>query len=401
MKRALDIGIFGFQPCVAAIDHARIVTEPDCDFVEAHPVAGQQAREGVAHGMDRYPGRALRFAVFFEGPGEIVAVAILAVLDLRLEHVGLAKTVCAQETLKLSCHRDGAFLAIFEIHRGGATQMNETGSQIEPERAGFDDLLLAKSGVKSAVENEAEVFASCSGDQVIALIFAAEISEGDAGVFIGCLVDSDARISSNGVGHVHAPLEKGSEDREVTVRGRGGMLMKVHFVERLQVVGSHVGGRELVGPTSERFQDESAAVSARDGEVVLSAFVSEERVNLCFEGVCGSKRGSNSDLGCPGDRLGIIAGFQADVVDFPAPRELQPIDFASPINAAAGSIPFHGGDCNLRTVTFVNLIFRNIAGILRNEERAGDETRTRDVLLGKVVAYRGNCNLSRCNGGAL
>lgn len=115
---ALNIRIIRQQVGVAPIDNARIVAKPATDLVQTDASRDEQTGKGAPESMRRNPRKPTRSNMVHEWPGEIIAVSVSAVFYFRPEHKRIAQAVVRQKTPKFLCQRDGAFLPVFEIHRG-------------------------------------------------------------------------------------------------------------------------------------------------------------------------------------------------------------------------------------------------------------------------------------------
>jgi len=182
MMSALNIRIVRPQTRVSLFGYPWIVAKPYRDLVKTHAVAGEQTGESMAHQVRRELGLAdhlqfLVFRVFEERPREIVAVTVCAVFHFRPEHVRLAQSVAFQKSLEPSRKRDGAFLAVLELDCRSPAQVQQARGQIEPPGPRLNDLVLAQTGVKSAVEHKRQVFACAPFNESIALRFRAEVFE--------------------------------------------------------------------------------------------------------------------------------------------------------------------------------------------------------------------------------
>lgn len=390
MKRALNIWILWLQPGVAPIDHARIVAEPHADFVETDARAGEQAGERVAHCVRRDPGQSLCLAVLFEWPDKIVAVPIFAVLHFRSKHERFAQSVAFQKSVKCACHRDGSFFPILELHRWRSAQMNQSGVKIEPERARFDNLAFAQSGVKSAVLNKFQIVAFDRFYQAVAFLFGAEISHRDSPIFILGLIQSVAWILPTNARDMNTPVEKRAQNRGVGVRGRCRVLFQMMVVKRLDARGGHVRSRNRLHVAGKRSQDEAATLGARSRELVLAPLVGEECSDLGLERDGRIEAWSDAHFTSSFNCLAEIGCFEADKMPDSATLKVQPINRAASVDAA--SFGMSHARLSRSPVTLGKKILWHIAAILRNPTGAGDETRTRDVLLGKKALCRGNCH---------
>lgn len=399
MMRPLNIRIPRLQPRVAAIDYAGIVAQPHADFVKAHAVAGEQTGHGVTHGVRRYPPQFLLCYVLVEWPAEIVTVAIFAVLYLRMQHEWLSESVPFEESEKFSRERNCALFAIFELHRGSPSQMEKAVLEIKPERARLDNFLLSQSGVESAVQDKLQIFILRGANQFVALLFRAEIAQSNSFVFVFGLVDTVAWVSPADASDTDRPREKRAQDRRVSIGRRGRVRGLCRIVKSLHVCRRDVERRNLVNLAGERAQDETAAVRARNGELVLAAFIGEEGCYFRLEGTACVEIRIRPHLACARHSLGVVTGFQADKVSFAGALEIQPVDRTPEIDAFRGRI-LHSTECDI-AVTSVNPECLHIPGISPPVELAGDETRTRDVLLGKVVVCRGDCHAGNVTEGQL
>jgi hypothetical protein len=387
--RTLNIGVFRLQAGVASIHYARIVPEPYRDFEQADPVTSKQTCERVPHRVGRDPSQSLLFGVLFEVAGEIVAITIGSVFDFGMEHKRFAQFVTSQEVLKLGGERDGALLAVFEIHSRRFPQMEQTRVQIEPERASLDNLVFPQTGVEAAVLNEFQIIALCGSDELVALLFCAEISEPFAHVF--SQIQSIARVAASDSGGMDAPVEKRAQNHGVRVSRGSRVLVCFGVVERLCERGRDVCGGYDADIPAKCPQDESATVRAGGREFVFAPLVGKKSFNFGFERGSRVEDRGRAHFDGSGNRFGVVVGFETDEMPLPGSLEIQPINRPAQIDSTSCRVGRHA-ECNVRTVTFVKSGLPQYAAISPELEKAGDETRTRDVLLGKKAFRGGNCH---------
>jgi hypothetical protein len=185
MKRPLNIRIVRGQTSVCLLYYARIVAQPDRDFVETDAAADQQAGEGVPHQVWREPRlpdpfQSERFGVFQERPREIVSVSVPAMFHVRSKHVRFSQSVASQKTLKLLRERDCPFLAILEFNRRRCSQVQQTGAQIKPPWSRLNDLVLSQASMEAAEQDKAEIFALALFDKSITFCFRTEVLKSPA-----------------------------------------------------------------------------------------------------------------------------------------------------------------------------------------------------------------------------
>jgi hypothetical protein len=336
--------------------------------------------------------------VLIEKAGEIVSVPARAVFDLWMKHERFAQSVVSQEILKLGGEWNGPLLAVFEIHSRRFPQMEQSSFQIEPERAGLDDFVLPQTGMEAAILNEFQIVAFRRSDELVALLFGAEISESRPEV--ARQIQTIAGIAATDSGDMNAPVEKRAENHRIRV-GRGSrMLARFGIVERLYARQRDVRGGNGADMAGERFQDESAPVRAGSREFVLAPFVSEKGINLSLERTAGIKGRSRPHFDRASNGLGEVGSFQADKMTFAGSLKIQPVNRAAQIDTARSRVGRHAG-CNTRTVTLVNSGLWIYPGNMPVVEEAGDGYRTHDILLGKKAVCRANCHAQNVTGGQI
>ena len=368
MKRPLNIRIVRGQTSVCLLYYARIVAQPDRDFVETDAAADQQAGEGVPHQMWREfslsnPFQPERLGVFNKRPREIVSVSVPAVFHFRPEHVRFPQSVAAQKTLKLLREWDCPFLAILEFNRRRRAQVQQTGAQIKPPWSRLNDLVLSQASMEAAEQDKTEIFALALFDKSITFCFRTEVLESSSSEIRNDKIDVVTRVTPADVGDVHSPSKKRVEDHVITVRSLDAAIISFLVVERLNLFCSDEAGRHLY-PVGERAENVETAVRAGGCELVLPPLVSKKPLDFLEERSARAKVRSNPNLPCAFNCLRVIVCLQADELAHAVLLEIQPVNVATPVDPNAISRSRHAADCNTSTVTPCKRIIRNIPVIL-------------------------------------
>ena len=154
------------------------IADPARHLVDAHTRLDQQAGKGLAHHVRPHPRQSLRPHVFHERALKIVAVAPLALADVRLEGEGsrlAANQVPPQELAKFPGQRHGAVVAVLDPERIRVLDVAVAAvRQVEPVRAGFHDFTAAHPAEESAVEHEAQIVVRGRRQQPVAFFPGAE-----------------------------------------------------------------------------------------------------------------------------------------------------------------------------------------------------------------------------------
>lgn len=331
------------------LHHSHIVTHPDRHFENVHAARGANAGEGVPHGVGSYPFNALTFHVFAKRAAEIVTVTILAVLCLGMQHVGATQSVLAQESGEGRCEGQCALFSILEAHGWSFAQVQQACIQVEPFGNSLDNLATSQPGMKTAVENEAQIFAWTFVNQFLGQLWIAKvlpcfpIYPGDP--------DPGYWITPDNL-FVHTPAKKASDRNEIaksTGRGEAGMTISV---ESLYVRTGNIGGSNLrIEPREEQVERVGLIPRGGAAENIHVPLVRDESLNQSRDLFSGIELREFLDFLSPLDCLRIIGGFEADKCSDFLMLAGKPVDVASYIYTASG---FHSGDCRTFTVTLSN-----------------------------------------------
>jgi hypothetical protein len=388
MKSPLNIRVLGLQPGIASVNNARIITEPHADFIEADAITGQQTGKCVAHRVRCHPIQPLCFAMFMEWPSKIVSVTVPAVFDVGPKHKRFTQAIGGKESSEVIRQGNSALLPVLEVDGGRFAQVQQPGSQIEPEWARLDDFVFAKPSVEATVQSEAEIIPRAGSNQDVTLFLGTKITHPSPHFFRD--VKPLTGIAPTNTGDINAPVEKRANNRGVAVRGLGRKLHQFGIVKRLDVSRRHLSRGNLSNIAGKCSQDEPASMRARRCEFIFAPFVGKKRFNFDQHGISEIKFRRAPHFSRAFRGLCEIIGFKADELTSPFGLEIQPVNRTTEVNAARFRVSHTGlsrFDCHTCKPNSAAYSGNIPAGI-----GAGDETRTRDVLLGKIVASRVNCH---------
>ena len=239
--------------------------------------------------------------------------------------------------------------------------MKQSIVQIEPERARFDDLVLAQAGVKPAVEDKEQILTRAILDQHIALRLGAEIPHSSLRI-VSCHLEPVTRVVPDHASGIDAPIKERAQDHGVAVGGGRAMFGQVKIVKVLHVPRRDMNGRQLSDVPRERFQDEPATVRAGSRELPIPAFVRDKSLNLGVKRLGRNKRRMHANLRRAFPRFFELRGLKADKLADTVSLEVQPVNRTPKINASRDRI-LHGSECNVSTVTLCKRIISHIPAI--------------------------------------
>jgi len=372
------------------LNNPNVVSHPNADLVDVHASGRQQARERVTHHMRRYPRRALLSHVDPERSTEVVSVAVPPPPHGRTEHIGTAKSVLFEERAEFGRDGNRPLLTVLELNVRSLPQVQDARGEVEPSGNALRYFEAAEARVESREQDELQVFPWTLVDELVAQFRFAKIGA-------GTLIDARNLHVGGGIpSHdtlLNAPVEEAADDHQVAQRAGRRQASAAIAIERLDVSGCHIGGcdarRETIEECSERVWLIPSSGATVDVHIAL---VSDEPLNQSVDSAGRVEFGNTADLLSATDGLNEIAGFEADELpDFVA-LEGEPIDGTAKVYAACLAV--HWRRLSQRRVTLSSEI-APLKELYAPIKRAGDETRTRDVLLGKEGASRGYCNVPK------
>lgn len=351
-----DIRIVGDESGITFFDNGRRIAKPFSYLVKTDPSTSKKRGEGVSHTVGRYPSDPDFFYVIVKGARKVVAVAVLAVFNLGLQHEWFAQPVGFQERQELACEWDGAFLPVLKIDGGRFPQVKQSRLQVKPEGSSLYYLVLPQPGVESAVEYEQQIFPFAGRNELVALLAGAEPGESPAA--IPCQIQSMTRVTPNSSPDINAPFEKGTQLRCVSVGRR---------TTECVVVLLKVGGSDSLGafpnPSGEGFQGVPAPMNRTGCKNVLAPFVGQEGFYLGVEGVGLVQGRVEPHFPRPLNCFRVIVSLKADEMANTGYLEVQPVNRAAPVDA--GSFGSAHGAMSHFTVTLRQPVLLQYSRYLR------------------------------------
>ena len=113
------------------------------------------------------------------------------------------------------------------------------------------------------------------------------------------------------------------------------MFMKHRIIEGLYIPQCDKCGADLSAFAHECPKDIEPGLSTGSRELIFTAFVSEEGINLSPEWIAGHKLGGNTDFMRALNRLCVIARFKADKLPLSVTLKIEPVNVPAQVNAAS------------------------------------------------------------------
>src|SRR5438067_1282921 len=111
--------------------------------------------------------------------------------------------------------------------------MEKPGPKIKPKWTCFNNLVLAQSGMKTAIKHKPQIFTRALSNEAVALLRCAERLESDP--IIAGEIQAFTWIATHDPPCSNAPVEKAAQNHGVTVGGSGTVALQDGAVIALNV----------------------------------------------------------------------------------------------------------------------------------------------------------------------